>query len=206
MFEDLPECRQAARMFDFGAWNGKLYIILLKLNLILNIFSNTLVVYGLLRTDQLRRLSNRLFFALSLNGLVAGTLAMTSLCASIFVQTEDGCQFWSRLNGDVVTWHTHGEDFGTTMLAMDRLIHIRSSWKSYILFSKRKTLIIFLTISYIPGLMLVFVSRHFLWADLCDVVKHNCSIEPDCICHYKPPINHIHSSRRKFHTGTIQKH
>ena len=40
-------------------------------------------MYGLLRTNQLRRFSNRLFFALSVNGLVAGSLAMVSLCASM---------------------------------------------------------------------------------------------------------------------------
>ena len=155
MFDNFPECRQAAQIFDFETWNGKFYIIILKFVLIFNIFSNSSLIYGLVRTNQLRRFSNRLFFALSVNGLVAGSLAMVSLSTSIFVQTEGGCQFWSSLNGDVLKFYSHGENLGTTMIALHRLIHIKSPWKSYILFSKMKTLVIFLIISYFPGILLV---------------------------------------------------
>ena len=161
MFDNFPECRLAAQIFDFETWNGKSYMIILKFVLIFNIFSNSSLIYGLVRTNQLRRFSNRLFFALSVNGLVAGSLAMVSLSTSIFVQTEGGCQFWSRVSGDVLKFYSHAEDLGTTMLALDRLIHIRCSWKSYIIFSKKKALVIFLIISYSPGLMLVLVDIYY---------------------------------------------
>ena len=127
MFDNFPECRQAAQIFDFETWNGKFYIIILKFVLIFNIFSNSSLIYGLVRTNQLRRFSNRLFFALSVNGLVAGSLAMVSLSTSIFVQTEGGCRWFLVI---LVVWESFYRKtcfywlcFVTYLLLNEKMLH-----------------------------------------------------------------------------------
>ena len=99
MLDGFSRCQESAKVLNLSTLHGKIYDFFIGVVLIFIIFVNTLVSYGLYRTNQLRRFSTRLFFALSINDLTGGILAVSSFFVGIFSKSESQCKLWSGMNG-----------------------------------------------------------------------------------------------------------
>ncbi|XP_066930644.1 melatonin receptor type 1C-like [Clytia hemisphaerica] len=166
MLDALRNCREGANLVNFSSLHGMVYDYVIGAVLVFIMISNTLVLFGLYRTNQLDRFTNRLFFVMSINDLIGGAGAIIVFFVNVNIPNENECKILGLIEGSVFIFFATASGVNTTILAFDRLVYIRHTLKYSRLFSTKRSVIFTLIAVYgfstLWTLLEFFCNRIFL--------------------------------------------
>ena len=154
------QCHQFLQLFHFSTTNGAFYLFCSILVLLFILSTNTLVLYGLFKTKQIKGFTNRMFIIISISDLICGCAVIPLNLINIYLDEESiDCMMVSSIESWIYIILSFGSSINTCALAIDRFIFIRYPFKYQKIASKRRILLLVATMSYSIGVTMVFSRR-----------------------------------------------
>ena len=154
------QCHQFLQLFHFSTTNGAFYLFCSILVLLFILSTNTLVLYGLFKTKQIKGFTNRMFIIISISDLICGCAVIPLNLINIYLDEESkDCMMMSSIESWIYIILSFGSSINTCALAIDRFIFIRYPFKYQKIASKRRILLLVATMSYSIGVTMVFSRR-----------------------------------------------
>ena len=150
------QCYQFLQVFHYSTTNGAFNLLANILVLLFILLTNTLVLYGLFITNQTKSFTNRMFIIISISDLICGCTVIPLNLINIYLDEESkDCILMSNIENSIYIILSFGSSINTCALAIDRFIFIRYPFKYKKIASKRRILLLVVTLSYSVGFTII---------------------------------------------------
>ena len=150
------QCYQFLQVFHYSTTNGAFNLLANILVLLFILLTNTLVLYGLFITNQTKSFTNRMFIIISISDLICGCTVIPLNLINIYLDEESkDCILMSNIENSIYIILSFGSSINTCALAIDRFIFIRYPFKYKKIASKRRILLLVVTLSYSVGFTMI---------------------------------------------------
>ena len=150
------QCYQFLQEFHYSTTNGAFNLLANILVLLFILLTNTLVLYGLFITNQTKSFTNRMFIIISISDLICGCTVIPLNLINIYLDEESkDCILMSNIENSIYIILSFGSSINTCALAIDRFIFIRYPFKYKKIASKRRILLLVVTLSYSVGFTII---------------------------------------------------
>ena len=155
------ECHDILQLQHYSTTNGAFQFLANVLVLLFILTTNALVLYGLFKTKQTKGFTNRMFIVISVSDLLCGCTVIPLYLTNIYLgEKSKDCILISTIEKWLYIFFSFGSSINTSALAVDRFIFIRYPFKYHEITSKRRILMLAVTLSYTIGLTMVFCAQY----------------------------------------------